>query len=142
MCRHKLVRDLEQRFLPSLQNMAEEIAQDFSGVTAKVWSHSIGSQTDYQGHSIGIECSFAEANPVYVDNIALSINIRHLTTTPEIDSADVCWGHPSGYIEAELFQAPVVVDEDELGKLEDGLQGLYSALRAAIVRGQPLDTQK
>ncbi len=139
MSDHSIVQELERRFLPSLHKMAEEISREFPSVKVNVWSHSIGSRTNYQGHNIGIECLFSNANLDQVDNVALSIDVKHLTTVPEIVSADVCWGHPSGYIEAELLQVPVAFDEDVLGKLEDGLQELYSALRTAIERGQPLD---
>jgi predicted DNA-binding ribbon-helix-helix protein len=138
MSGHITVQELERRFFPFLRKMAEEISRDFSDVIAKVRSCSIGTQTDYQGHSIGVECLFVNANSNQVDNIALSICVRHLLTTPEIDSVDVCWGHPSGHIEAELFPVAVLVDEDALGRLEGGLPELYSALRTAIARGQPL----
>ncbi len=137
MSDHSVVRELERRFLPSLYKIAEEISREFPNVKANVRSYSVGSRTDYQGHFVGIECLFSKANTTQVDNVTLSIGVRHLPTVPEIVSADVSWGHPSGYIEAELLQVPAAINEDVLGKLENGLQELYSALRAAIERGQP-----
>jgi hypothetical protein len=142
MSDYNVIQDLERRFLPSLHKMAEEISQELPNVEAKVYSYSVGSRTDYQGHDIGIDCLFSDATHNQVDNVALSISVRHLTTIPEFDSADVCWGHPSGYVEAELLQVPVAVNEDVLVKLEDGLEELYNALRAAIASGRPLDEQR
>jgi hypothetical protein len=139
MSDYRVVHELERRFLPSLYNMAEEISQKFPNVKVDVWSHSVGSKTEYQGHNIGIDCRLSNVNPDQVDNVALIIDVRHLTTAPEIAYAEVCWGHPSGYLEAELLEAPADFDDSLLGILEDGLQELHSALCAALERGHPLE---
>ncbi|MGH7852712.1 MAG: hypothetical protein ACREP3_04685, partial [Candidatus Binatia bacterium] len=66
----------------------------FPEVKANVHSDSVGSLTEYQGHQIVIDCLLKDTPDDQPDNVALSVNFRHLTTNPKID-ADVCWGHPS-----------------------------------------------
>jgi hypothetical protein len=64
----------------------------------------------------------------------------HLTTNPKISGADVVWGHPSGSIEAELFESgPVPYSEATIALVEEGLEGLVTALRKALRRGGPRD---
>ena len=136
---HPVVQELEMKFLPYLVRMVDEISRDFLNVKANLYSNPVGTRTDYQGHSIGIDCLLLDANPDQVDNIDLGISVRHLNTDPEIERADVCWGHPSGSIEAELFQAPVAYNKGMINRLEERLPELYQALRKALERGQPLE---
>jgi hypothetical protein len=62
---------------------------------------SVGSLTPYPGRIIGIDCLLAHAPEDHPDNVALGVDVQHLTTVPLID-ADVCWGHPSGHAEAQF----------------------------------------
>jgi hypothetical protein len=98
----------------------------------------VGSLTNYQGHDLGIDCLLTDATPDQADNVALSVEVRHLTTTPLMDAA-VCWGHPSGHVEAELFPDPVPMSSETLDKLEAHLPILYDAVELALKRGRPPD---
>jgi len=136
-----VVEELERRFLPALHRMAQEISEKFPGVKASAWSQAVGSLTDYQGHDIGVECLLPSAGPDQPDNIALSISVKHLNTVPYFDAAYVCWGHPSGYVEAELFREPIEVSDKALAEIDAGLQTLYDAFQVAVARGYPSDEQ-
>jgi len=54
-----------------------------------------------------------------------------------IESADVVWGHPSGHTEADLLSAPVELSTQHLDEIATGLPELFTALEAALRRGQP-----
>src|SRR5216683_445363 len=109
-----VVQELENRFLPGLQKVAEEISKQFPRVRATVWSSPVGSLTHYQGHDLGIACLLSDARPDQTDNVALIIGVRHLTTTPLIDKAAVGWGAPSAHVEAELFPDSMEVTAETL----------------------------
>jgi len=134
-----VVQELENRFLSGLQGVAKEIAEQFPGVKAIVWSSPVGSLTDYQGHDLGIDCLLTAAGPDQPDNVALIIGVRHLTTTPLIDRAGVGWGDPSVRVEAELFPEPMEVTTEALQEIETRLPLLYDALKRAVRRGRPPD---
>jgi hypothetical protein len=131
-----VVQDAEQRFFPSLHALAAEINERFQNVRATVWSYPVGSLTEFQGHSLGVDCVITDARSDQPDNIALEIGFRRLTTSPYLD-AGVCWGHPSGYSEADAFPDPVALTEDGLATVEAALPHLAAALVEALVRGQP-----
>jgi hypothetical protein len=73
------------------------------------------------------------------DHVALEIVVKHLTTEPEIDAADVCWGHPSGFVENALGVAGHRYDGASLRAIELGIPTLLAALRRALERGNPPD---
>jgi hypothetical protein len=133
-----VVENLEKRILPGLQRMAQEICEQFPRVKASVWSSAVGSRTDYQGYDLGIDCVLTDARPEQTDNVALVIEIRHVTTMPSME-ASVCWGDPSGRVEAELFPDCMEVTPETIQELQDRLPLLYDALRRALERGHPPD---
>jgi hypothetical protein len=132
-----VVKDLEKRFLPMLHNMAKEINAEFPHVKTKVQSHSVGSATDFQGHSVALECCLPDVSIDQPDNIVLEITVKHINSKPEISSLDVCWGHPSG--EIELFIAPENPECNDalFNDIEDFLPELSETLKMAIKRGRP-----
>ena len=132
-----VVQELESRFLPSLDRMAKELERLFPDVKTNIWSWSVGTLTEYDGHNMGVESLLPLDNPNQPDNIALSISVKHITTEPRIDGVDVCWGH--GYIEAEIFPNEVAFTHDILNKIEDYLPKLFDAMKIAIRRGHPPD---
>jgi len=140
MEKHPVVQDLETRFLPRLEGHAEAVRRDFPNVDIGVYCWSVGSLTDHEGHDIGIDCLIAGVPNDRPDNVALTIEVMHLTTEPKIFGADVVWGHPSGTIEAELFDSdPVPYSEANIAAVEEGLDDLVAALREALKRGRPHD---
>ncbi len=140
MAKHQIVQDLESRFLKRLNDHAEAIRGEFPNVEAEVWSSPVGSLTDYLGHDIGIECSIADVPLNRPNNVALIIGVMHLTTEPKLCDASVGWGHPSGAVEAELpglDEAPY--NKTTVAIIEERLDELVAALRAALRRGMPSD---
>lgn len=142
-----LVAKLEKKLLPEFQKIADRINQTIPNAFANTESHEVGSLTDYQGYSFCISCLFKsdilyEADEV-ADNVALVVTLFNLTTTPKID-AYVCWGHPSGYLEAEFPDNAknssnnwLIVSDEVLENLYRELPRLYKGLFNALKRRKP-----
>ena len=133
---------LEDRFLPVFRKMASEISAEFPRVHTNVWSYPVGALTDYQGHGLGVECSIPTnpvdpADQVQLENVALMINLKHLSTQPEIDSVMVSWG--SGQVEAKLVSDSGEINENVLVEIENELPKLYEVLKSAVARGHPVE---
>jgi hypothetical protein len=96
---HPLVEQIEHSFLPQVQRLASEMQGRYSNLRFNVWHAPEGSLTDYEGYSLGIECVFPTAAANAPSNVALSVEICHLDSAPQL-MADVIWGHPSGESEA------------------------------------------
>ncbi len=132
--------ELENRFLPAFRKMSAEVSVEFPRVHTNVWSYPVGALTDYQGHGLGIECSIPTnltdpADHVQMEFVALMINLKHLSTQPEIDSVLVSWG--SGQVEAKMSLQAGEINESRLVEVENGLPKLFVALKSAIMRGHP-----
>jgi len=132
--------ELENRFLPVFRKMSAEVSAEFPRVHTNVWSYPVGALTDYQGHGLGIECSIPSnltdpADQVQMEFVALMINLKHLSTQPEIDSVLVSWG--SGQVEAKMSLQAGEINESRLVEVENGLPKLFVALKSAIMRGHP-----
>ncbi len=146
---NSLVIKLEEKLLPEFQKIANRINQTIPNVKASVYGSSAGSLTNYQGYDFFIDCILTayilyEAEEV-ADNVALSVGLCHLTTTPRI-SADVCWGHPSGHCEADFPDYWIgssndwlIVSDKVLEDLYKDLPRLYEALFEALRRRIPGD---
>ena len=103
-----------------------------------IYDQRVGELTGWQGHDVGIECTFKNVAPEWPDNVALSVSLKHLHDTPSIHSADVVWGHPSGYVEASLLPASVEFSPDFLVKLIERMPELFAAFKQAVRRGRPV----
>jgi hypothetical protein len=62
--------------------------------------------------------------------------VERLMSFPTIN-ADVCWGHPSGYIEDELAAETLQVSDETIPALRMALPHLFDSLRRAIMKGEP-----
>ena len=134
------LKQLEDRFLSVFRKMAAEISAEFPKVHTNVWSYPVGALTDYQGHGLGVECSIPInltdiAEQVQMQNVALMINLKHLSSKPEIDSVMVSWG--SGQVEERLVSEAGEINEDKLVEVENDLPKLYAVLKTALGRGKP-----
>jgi hypothetical protein len=137
---HPVVQDLETRFLTRLEGYAEPLRSDFPNIKVEVWSWSVGSLTDFQGHNLGIDCTMPDVPLNRPNNIALIIEVMHLTTEPRLCDAIVCWGHPSGAVEAALIRdGALPYNESTISIVEERLDELVAALREALRRGIPSD---
>lgn len=131
-----LVHELERRVLPSFHDLAARLNGEIPRVVAQVYSHPVGSRTDFQGHALGVECRLLDTPAGRPDNVALEVGLRHLTSDAKLD-ASVCWGDPSGHAEAELLPTPIAATEAASDELLAALPRLAAALREALRRGQP-----
>jgi hypothetical protein len=131
-----VAQDAETRFLPALHIIAAEINRRFKNVRADIWSGPVGSLTEFQGHGLGVDCLIYDAPADQPDNIALIIGYEYLATSPKVN-ADVCWGHPSGHVEADVFATPLELNEAALAGIEAALPRLSAALIAALEQGHP-----
>jgi hypothetical protein len=127
--------ELQHRLAAPLRVLAAELSVEFPGVRVVEFFSALPARSN--GCLLGLECFLAAAPPSQPDLVALSISVVDLTTAPRIDSADVCWGHPSGCVELEVFEEPAVLSEDALRKLREQMPNLGAALRNALRRGHP-----
>jgi hypothetical protein len=133
----EVVAELERRFLPRLGEAARQIERDFPAARVRLWSGAVGSATDYQGHTVGLECYFPDAAADMPDSLALEISVQHLTTAPELAEAYVAWNHPSGACEIDLVESPVPYSAEALAAVEGRFGELVEAVRRAVARGKP-----
>jgi hypothetical protein len=132
------VSQLRASLLPILQNWEQDLRREHPNVRTNIYDWQVGELTSWQGHDIGIACIFENAAPEWPDNVALSVTLKHLHDTPSIHSADVVWGHPSGYVEASVLPVSVEFSPDYLVRLIERLPELFTALRQAVRRGRPV----
>ena len=138
-----LVETLEAKLLVPFENIAKRLSNQFPNVRTQVYSYSVGSLTEYQGHTIGVECLFNDASFDEPDNVALSVDLAYLTTRPRI-SAGVGWGHPSGHSEATFGVGGSSTEWDEVSdemfeRLYAELPRLNEAFIEAVRRRKPSD---
>ncbi|MEP6900799.1 MAG: hypothetical protein ABJA66_03555 [Actinomycetota bacterium] len=131
--------------MPEFEEIAEKIRQEIPNVIVTVSSDTIGSQTQFQGYDFWIECLFT-SDYEETDNVALTVGLGHLTTTPRIE-AGVIWGYPSGKGEEASFRnwggifpnEGIIVSDEVLEDLYRDLPRLYEALFEALKRRKPID---
>ena len=131
------VSQMRASLLPILQVWQQELRREFPDLKTNICDYSVGALTDWNGHIVGIDCLFKEAAPELPDNLALSVLLTHLHKAPSLESADVVWGHPSGYIEASVLPACVEFSSNHLAELVKRLPELFTALKQAIRQGRP-----
>jgi hypothetical protein len=132
-----VVAQLEEKFRVPFENLAKRLSDDFPYLSsAKVESHPFGFD-EYLGHSMHVSCLLHYKHALSeADNVALSISLSKLTSTPKLN-ADVCWGHPSGYLEAEFTSSDLDFNDETLEKLYADLPRLSESLIEAVRRRKP-----
>ena len=139
---HPLAAQVVDLFSPELQRVASELQQKHPGLQFNVWQGQVGSATEYQGYALGVECIFPTTSENATSNVALCIDLCHLTTSPRI-MADVAWGYPSGQSEAALREnchsstdwpeaTPEAVQE-----LKTAFPKLAQTFQSSVERGTP-----
>jgi hypothetical protein len=124
----------EQRLLPPLHTLAEQLANEFPAVRVQVYSIGFGGCTPHPGHAIGLNCFFRGRDD-YPDEVTLEIVLGPVNREPTIE-ADVEWGYP-GHTEADLLPGAQPLTEPVLTTVAEGLPVLFDALRSAVRRGFP-----
>src|SRR5688572_18436967 len=104
------VAELERLFMPLLKAAEQRCAARYPAFRFNVGSSPVGSLTSYQGHNVWLECLFPDAADNESDNVALIIDVMHLTTEPLICDASVTWssGH-SPAASVDLLDSPVAL---------------------------------
>ena len=146
-----LVKKLEARLLPEFEEVAEKIRATSPDVLVRVYPSSSGSLTEFQGYEFWIDCDFIKPLGEF-DNVTLGVAFCHITTIPRIH-ADVSWGLPSNYTEADFYdiypesessqwygsftENGLIVTDEILEDLYKDLPRLYEALFEALKRRKP-----
>lgn len=130
------IAELEALLMPQLEDIAARIRQRFAYVKANAHSYSVGSRTDYQGHSFCVDCFVIDTRAEDPDSIALGVDTSYLSTAPCIN-ATVCWGHPSGQMEAAVFQESQPLTPETVGQVLTELPRLYEVLLVALAERSP-----
>ena len=139
---HPLAIQLDDMFLPTLEQAAADMRQRFRDVQFQVWRCPVGSATQFEGYDIGLECCFPVASPDQSDNVALTISLANVSVRPKI-MAEVVWGHPSGHGEAawrDDWQSShdwPEANPETLRHVAEALPRLLRAFEEAVARGHP-----
>jgi hypothetical protein len=92
MKRSEVIAQLESRCLPRFEIIANTLRSSHPDFRIVVGSGSVGSETEFQGHFVFIECDRqGSANPE-PNCVALEVCIRDLDGTPKLCTLDVTWG--------------------------------------------------
>lgn len=128
--------ELKNRLDGPLRAIASDVAHEIPGVKAHsyVRHYSGAGGSDFEAV---VSCILTDVDEP--DALDLVIRIEGISATPRIVTADVCWGHPSGFVELELFPEPVELSERSLSDLVNALSSLKAALVAALVRRRRQD---
>src|SRR5262245_36808045 len=133
--RSSVVVELEQRFLPPLQAMAQWLRGQFQNIRVNVWSSAIGSATtNNPAHSLGIDCVFDFAPKHEADNVAPFIEVIQVNDDPYLSDLSVCWGAGARErcIGTDLLEYPVPWSSHAATRIEEALPILFETLVAAL----------
>lgn len=129
-----VVSDLEGFYLPMFRQAERQFTSAFPKFKFHVWSSSVGRATEYQGHSVGLECVFPDATDEEADCLCMSIAVWHITTKPELLQASVDWGaggHPDIWI--ELLENPVDFTQASMAQVESQFPVMVSTFHQALL---------
>jgi hypothetical protein len=130
---HSAVQDLERRFLPKLRDLERSLKATYPMLQFEIWSGSTGGLTEYQGHDVGLECMFPNAQSHEANCVALMVGIKHLTSAPLLCDASVGWcagSHPD--VELSLIQDPLPLSTSALESVESRFLELAIVFDEAI----------
>ncbi len=118
--------------------ISSELAKVFPRLSITYSENGWGQATGADGYAYFVSCKWPESDDKETDLVDLEITIQHCKTNP-LFMADVCWGHPSGYVENEFAEDLVPVTKETTAGLTKFLPDLRRSFEAAIVRGYPGD---
>lgn len=127
--RNDRFKPFEEMFIEYFRQVADGINRDFENVSCRAYSHFPGDDGVFFG--VYVDCLIDDVSDDRSDNLALWINAcdheGYLTI-----SAEVGWGHPTGAIEAGIFEEPIIVSEQTLAQLQEQLPGLVQTLHKTL----------
>ena len=130
-----IVEDLERRFLPTLQEMAQRLRAEFPNIFINTRSWTIGSAvTNNPAHNLGIDCVFKYAPRDQADNVALIMKVLQINDDPYLSDLAVGWGAGSDdrCIGIDLLDHPIPWSADAIRKIQDALPTLFATLVTAL----------
>ena len=128
-----VVASLEGMFLHHLEALKNSLSAKYPRYKFNTYSSSVGGLTEYQGHDVGIECIFPDAADHESDCVALVIGVKHLTTSPLLCEASVCWGAgASPDVQGEVIATPIPYSENALHDASARLPELVATFESAI----------
>lgn len=139
---HAVFVRLATEFMPRLEAMESRLKSALPQATVSVFSGSVGGATSFNGAQLGIECLLRGVSVGQSDNVAFTITLCHLDREPRL-AADVCWGHPSGHVEASLSGQEGTSDhwplasQVRIAELVEEAPRLLQAFERAVQRGHP-----
>src|SRR5580692_2444693 len=89
--------DFQNKVVQLFKSEQDELSPQFANV-----SFSIGNHGNEPNGYLSLSALFTEASLDDPDLLELVISINTLNPSTKIN-ADVCWGHPSGHVEACCF---------------------------------------
>ena len=134
----RIVDQLALTLLPNLERFASEMSDEFPGIRTRAFVQETSANAAWQRFEVYVESNFSERSRRQADDIALEITLDLEQDPPRFRNADVCWGHPSGEIEAMLAIDGLPYSAESLATVRDGLPTLFEAMRNALARGHPV----
>jgi hypothetical protein len=132
-----LLERLRAVVVPRLRECEQSLREKFPSVDVSFYEGEVGQLTDYRGYHLGLECVLAEAAPEAPSCLALEISVRGKDTSPELDAADVAWGHPDGRVLADLLHQPVPLTKEQIETLAARIPELCAAMDQALLACVP-----
>lgn len=100
----------------------------------RVWSHTLGQATVYQGYTVGASFQMPGGT------VQLVVDLGHLDSRPGFETAYVVWMEPVWEVEVEWPPSIIAGQQTKqrrITKLKEGLPKLLRALKEALRRGRP-----
>jgi hypothetical protein len=141
---HPVFARLANELTPRVKEAELRLKSVLPGATVSVFFGSVGAATSFKGAQLGIECLLPDVADSQPDNVAFTVTLCHMDREPRL-AADVCWGHPAGYVEASLSGQEGSSDhwpfatEVRIAELIKETPHLLLTLEQAAQRGHPLE---
>ena len=127
-----IVDQLMKRLEPLMAGEAETISRGIAGVRARVSSLSFGESLNRGRYcSTGISCLIEGAPADQPDNLDLLVSVYDIASSPRVNG-DLCWGHPSGKVEFELYPEPKVLTETVVSDVVSSIPVLFGQLERLL----------
>ena len=134
--REEKFKPIKKLFIDYFEQEASKINADVSYANCRAYAHfPPNSEPEFGYFSMYMDCILIRADFDKSDNISLGI-LAYDHDDKFTINAEICWGEPSGKIEAKVFEEPVEVTEQSLAIIKEKLSDLVSKLRE-LMRENP-----
>lgn len=123
-------------FIDFFEQESAKINKDFDYATCNIEVHfPPNDEPQYGFFSLYMSCLLIKREYEGSDNVALGILAYDWNNKFTIN-ADICWGHPSGKLEDEVFQKDAEVTDENLSIIKERLPSMILKLREALKKAQ------